>query len=319
MLRNHNIGIPRSSKVNEVEPIGDCAVGGSAYPIIGPPFPITSSSPPIRTSFSSTTSLSSLGPSISSLSSSPALAPTLTTPPNSTLFTPIISSSVTRSSRNSSLALLSSNTNYTSWSFIRPSVNPVSGCDIFGPLCQTGLIAVGVNLTTTVTTTTIPCSYYLSAQSAYEAPLITDHLRDMDYLTSFGRSPQCKSFAQSLSYSTYPECNNASATLLDVRSYWPAGVSNLPKFSDEFAIPFSCCGGCVVVVPQVQVHYWASGFPSNCSVTGWNSKSQASSPLTPSMLLKREHSIIDDGVGIAVISGYTLYVADNQSNKALQI
>lgn len=170
---------------------------------------------------------------------------------------------------------------------------------------------MGINLTTTVTTTTMPCSYYLSAQSTYEAALIKDNLRDVDYLTSFGRSPQCKSFAQSLSYSTYSQCSNASATLLDVKSYWPAGVSNLPKLSEEFGIPFLCCGGCVVVVPQVRVHYWASGLPSNCSVTGGNSSSLASSPVTSKMLLNREHSIIDDGVGIAVISGYTLYVAWN--------
>lgn len=43
---------------------------------------------------------------------------------------------VTRSYRNSNSALSSSNTNYTSWSFIRPSVNAASGRDIFSTLWE---------------------------------------------------------------------------------------------------------------------------------------------------------------------------------------
>lgn len=307
MLRNGNIGQQESSKINGVEPSGDCAVGRTVYPVNGPPFAITSSLAPTTTTLPSiTTSLLSSDPSLSALSSSTTFTPASTVRPNPTLFTAGSSSIITTSSRNSSSALLSSSINHTSWSFIRPSVNPSSGCDIFGPLCQTGSITVGVNLTTIVTSTTMPCSSYLSAQLAYEAPRIKDNLHDIDYMTSFGRSPQCKSFAQSLSYSTYSQCNNASGTLLGAQSYWPAGVSNAPVIPEEMGMSFLCCGLCAAIVPQVRVLYWLRELPSNCSVPGNISTSQVSSPLTTSMLLKREHSIVDDGVGIAVISGYTL-------------
>ena len=50
--------------------------------------------------------------------------------------------------------------------FIGPRVNLMVGCNIFDPLCQTGNIIVDVDVTTTRTTTEVPCSYFLSAQSA---------------------------------------------------------------------------------------------------------------------------------------------------------
>lgn len=78
--------------------------------------------------------------------------------------------------------------------FVRPSINPVAECDIFGPLCQTGSIAVGLDLTSVTKTTTVPCSYYLSAQYHSVHPQRFDQnvgVGDANYLSSFGRSPQC--------------------------------------------------------------------------------------------------------------------------------
>lgn len=277
---------------------------GTVYPLHDPPFTIPSAFTPNTTFFPSRTAfLSSSSLALSAVSSSPALSPTSTTHHNSTLSISIILSPITSFSRKPNSALPSPDPSYASWSFIRPSVNSVLGCDIFGPLCQTGLIAIEVNLTTAVTTTTMPCSSYLSAQSTYEALLIKDNLRDIDYMTSFGRSPRCTSFAQNLFHSTYSQCNNASGTLLNIRSYWPAGVSNNAQ---NFGPEFLCCGPCQVVVPQIRVFYWPPGLSSNCSVTNDNLTSQASSSLTSNMLLKREHSIINDETGIAVIDGYTL-------------
>ena len=75
-------------------------------------------------------------------------------------------------------------------------------CDMYGPLCQTGTITVGVNLTTMTATTVLPCSSYLTLQSYYlEAPVAGDlDVQPYDYVrmadnwgVSFGRSPQCKS------------------------------------------------------------------------------------------------------------------------------
>ena len=51
--------------------------------------------------------------------------------------------------------------------FVLLSTNPSPECDLFGPLCQTGSIAAEIEHTGTTTTTTVPCSDYLRAQSAY--------------------------------------------------------------------------------------------------------------------------------------------------------
>lgn len=51
--------------------------------------------------------------------------------------------------------------------FVLLSSNPSSGCDLFGPLCQTGSIVAEVEHTGTTITTTVPCSDYLRAQSAF--------------------------------------------------------------------------------------------------------------------------------------------------------
>ena len=74
-------------------------------------------------------------------------------------------------------------------SFIQPSINPTQSCDIYGPLCQTGSIAVGVRASQGVnTTTTVPCSCYLTAQSLTVNPTAAA------WQTGFGRSPQCNTF-----------------------------------------------------------------------------------------------------------------------------
>lgn len=60
-------------------------------------------------------------------------------------------------------------------------------------------------MTTTVTTTTVPCSYYLSAQ-AQSAPTGWDGIVDgksrpnADFLASFGRSPECSVYADDFKF-----------------------------------------------------------------------------------------------------------------------
>ena len=87
--------------------------------------------------------------------------------------------------------------------FIRPSVNPMTGCNLWELLCQTDFVEVAVNMTTTITTMTVPCSYYLSTQAqsvptawVWEAD---DKSRtNADFLSSFGRSPECLGYANYL-------------------------------------------------------------------------------------------------------------------------
>ena len=76
--------------------------------------------------------------------------------------------------------------------FIRPSINPSAECNIWGPLCQTGSIAVDVNLTTTSTPTIVAC---LSAQSFSAIGNGFRPNQYSDYMQSFGRSPDCASYA----------------------------------------------------------------------------------------------------------------------------
>ena len=75
-------------------------------------------------------------------------------------------------------------------------------CDIFGLICQTGLITVGVSLACSTTTTTLPCSSYLTAQAAHLLSAKVESgghitLEDArEWLTAFGRSPECRSYAK---------------------------------------------------------------------------------------------------------------------------
>ena len=58
--------------------------------------------------------------------------------------------------------------------------NQTQECDIYGLACQTESITVGVNLTTTTTSTVLPCSLYLTAQSKYLASAVSGQNGDLD-------------------------------------------------------------------------------------------------------------------------------------------
>ena len=80
--------------------------------------------------------------------------------------------------------------------FLPPAGNPndqTEGCNAYGPLCQTGSAVVGVNRTGTVITTTVPCSSFLSAHAV---SVRADKTAFSSWRASFGRSPQCTSYAR---------------------------------------------------------------------------------------------------------------------------
>lgn len=73
--------------------------------------------------------------------------------------------------------------------FLFPSTNPVSGCNLSAPLCQPGSIFVDVLAATRTTRTTVPCSSYLFAQSFI--PAGSGHWLLSSYSSSFFQSPEC--------------------------------------------------------------------------------------------------------------------------------
>ena len=133
---------------------------------------------------------------------------------------------------------------------------------------QTGSIVVDVNHTTSIQPrTTVPCSYYLSAQS-YSASKegFWQPLKLGEYMQSFGHSPECASFAayrdSSYSWERAAQKSSISATLFpeelglitsacpDIQGIgrgWtaltPAGVYQ-DKTEGGGASDYNCCGQC---------------------------------------------------------------------------
>ena len=93
-------------------------------------------------------------------------------------------------------------------------------CKIYGPICQTGSITIGVYLTTATTNTVLPCSSYLSAQKAYleyknsPGDPVDDYLWEnherylddpilVDWDINFGQSRECRSYAEDRAQERY--------------------------------------------------------------------------------------------------------------------
>ena len=181
--------------------------------------------------------------------------------------------------------------------FIRPSVNPAPECDIWGPICQTGTIAVAVDLITTTTITTVPCSCYLEAQSISAIKFIEGG----GYFPTFQRSPQCTSYVPEVKANLdiylnntdiQPTCADYNNSKLDLLPY--GVVAGLPP-----AVYF-CCGPCTPSIQQIQVFYFPEDDCSICPTY--------TSGLSSITLRQRAHSLLGNGSSTAVFSGYTLYV-----------
>ena len=205
---------------------------------------------------------------------------------------------------------LANSTTTTFPRFLRPAVNPSPECDLWGPLCQTGTIVVAVNLTSTTTSTTVPCSYYLSAQSSsVESASAASYARGpLDYRSSFGYSPECTSYMQAyqnpdLLKPLFSNCpNNASGALLPASSYIPPGVVNVGGHATD---EFSCCGDCSMWVDQVRVFYFPEGDQS-CSRANGTTTAHADSNM---MTSAAKISPVGNNGSVAIVSGYTLYVS----------
>ena len=217
-----------------------------------------------------------------------------------------------------------SSTSNSSFSYIIP-YGQTQDCDIYGPTCQTGSITVGVNLTTAITTTVLPCSSYLSAQAAYlvnqEEPGshqggfwangVVDGVPGADILgdwnTNFGQSPECRSYAEAMSRGQYKFSNCGSSNTVIQTA---AGLDfdyplQIPPGLARYFYPTyqgTCCGNCSLDVPEVRLYY----FPDKTAIDCHNNQtSNFTSTLSARNLDKRVHSLIANG-STAVLSGHTL-------------
>ena len=190
--------------------------------------------------------------------------------------------------------------------FIIP-YDQTQSCDIYGALCQTGSITVGVNLTSTTSTTVLPCSSYLTAQSSFLG-LETDvnGSAGMEWRTNFGRSPECKSYARAFSRGQYiaSNCDSGSLSVYPIASQvYPVQVPPGVNGYFEAGESFSCCGNCSLEIQEIKLYYFLDGTTTNCHQ---NQTSNSISLLSNGDLKKRLQSVVGDG-SIAVVSGHTLY------------
>ncbi len=168
-------------------------------------------------------------------------------------------------------------------------------------------------MTTATTSTVLPCSSYLQAQSEYLHPSDDDHDygEHMDgetdtWATNFGRSPECRSFAKAYQrgYYTFTECGISSiVSQLDdgiAASQLPAGVfRDFTNFDDS---PGFCCGSCTLNVLEVRLYYFPDSSIADCHHNSLSNNTKTSSPKD---IVQREQSLVKDE-STAVVSGHTL-------------
>ena len=224
--------------------------------------------------------------------------------------------------------------------FARPTINPTKDCDLWGPLCQTGSIVVDVNLTSTVKKTTVPCSDYLSAQAESAQP---GYLKNRgrhgnywppatDYQHSFGRSPQCKSYAhhfvETFDVSSAASTTHAKnvrrddwkpvitpegpltfsncATSLPQRPeyYTPPGVSNTIVGWGGPGYDYYCCGDCSLDVSEIRLLYFPGPTASNCSMGRGSTSPSTVFESSSKKVENRAASLLTNG-SVLIADGYT--------------
>ena len=206
-----------------------------------------------------------------------------------------------------------SSTSVSRFSFIIP-YGQTQDCDIYGPACQTGSITVGVNFTTTITTTVLPCSSYLSAQFAYlwdevdspelgegSWPALDGNPDVLEWNWKFGQSPQCKSYAKAMSQgqSTFSNCGSSNAAVQTDNLL--QSIPGLDRFwhPDDYG---TCCGNCSLDVAEVRLYF----FPDKTTIDCYNNQTNnLTSTLSARNIEERVHSLIPSG-STAIFSGHTL-------------
>ena len=162
--------------------------------------------------------------------------------------------------------------------YIIPKANS-QPCNIYGPMCQSGTITVGVNSNGKVasnTSTTLPCSSYLAKQAKFVALDVfsmadpTGYSQQSVWHEGFGRSPECHSYVSAglhnepVTFSGCPEHRSSAA--FEGHSNWylpelPTLHSPLPPWNihnetGRYGEDDKCCGECTISVDRVILTYF---------------------------------------------------------------
>lgn len=171
---------------------------------------------------------------------------------------------------------------------------------------------MGVSLASGTTTTALPCSSYLTSQADY---LLSARLESggniigqqaLEWLTAFGRSPECKSYAgfhRNEERYTFSDCGSLN-TVIQASEGFSLPTQIPPGVVDQFRpLGYSCCGNCTLIVPEVRLFYFPDPTTPRCE----SRLSNSSSILSTRAINKRAQSLNNTG-SIAVLSGHTLCV-----------
>ena len=170
-----------------------------------------------------------------------------------------------------------------------------------------------MSLASSTTTTTIPCSSYLTAQEAYlltttglESGGYVTLQEPLEWLTAFGRSPECKSYAEvhrNGEQYTFSDCGSKD-TIIQASEGFSLPTQIPPGVVDRFRpLDYACCGNCTLIVPEVRLLYFPDETAPQCEHQLLNS----SKVVSESAVNKRVQSLNKTGT-TAVLSGHTLYV-----------
>lgn len=172
---------------------------------------------------------------------------------------------------------------------------------------------MGVGSINATATTTLPCSDYLTLQSKYlnednHYPCQSNRVNDENWMREFGRGPECATYADRFSHRapfTFSNCGerNTVATLSceGGGGLVPPGVQN----HYQMFFRYSCCGGCIVDIPEFELLYFLDEDAKTTCVAnrtaGWSNTANISA-----IASKRKRA---DSLPVTAVSGtYTLYV-----------
>ena len=128
----------------------------------------------------------------------------------------------------------------------------------------------------------------------------------IEWLTAFGRSPECRSYAQVYQNGqkyTFSDCGSRN-TIIQASERFSLPTQIPPGVFDRFRpLDYACCGNCTLIVPEVRLLY----FPDQTAPQCENQSANSSAIKSARAINKRVQSLNNTGT-IAVLSGHTLYV-----------